>query len=75
MVILLRIKERSLSRDSKSLNSKYWLPLMLHQEDWTFPTSTWSSKLSLQKTLRLISIDLEELQELERQVLASLSGQ
>ena len=75
MEILLKIKERSLLKDLKSLNSKFLLPLMLLQEDLISQMSIWSSKLSLQKIPRLTSIDQEELQELVKQVLASLSGQ
>lgn len=46
---------------------------MLHQEVLISKMSTLSSRLNLQRTQRPISIDLEELLELERLELASLS--
>ena len=74
MEISLKIRERSLLRDSKSKSSASWWLRTLPQEVLIFQMSIWSFKSSHQKILRPTSIEQEELPELAKPVPASPSG-
>ena len=67
MVILLKVKGKSLSKDLKSINLVYLLQLTWLLVVLTSPTLTWSSRLSHPRMLKHTSIALVEQQELEKQ--------
>ena len=67
MVTSLRIRERSLSRDSKRASSAFSWLLMWHLEDSISLMLIWSSRLNLLKILRLTFIVLAEQLVLETQ--------